>query len=137
MPTFTRPQKKQILAHVLDVLLQDTEDDGSPGPIGGVFTTKKITDILDIISYSDADFVGLKYQDAASVVQTLTRSESNRLKLLKGYINWRTYIGKSVNTKDDWMELTADQSNAFCITTTVWYDIYRHQYPHRTNTRYW
>jgi hypothetical protein len=105
MPTFTRPQKKQIIAHVLDVLLQDTEDDGSAGPIGGMILTERITDILDIISYSNDDFLGLTYTDSASVIQTLTRAESNRLKLLKGYINWRTFISKSVNTKDDWMAL--------------------------------
>jgi hypothetical protein len=118
MPTFTRPQKKQILTHVLDDLLKDTEDDGTPGPIGGVIATERITDILDIISYSDNDFVGLKYQDDKSVVQTLTKAESNRLKLLKGYINWRTYIGQSVITKDDWMALTEDQINDFRVTTT-------------------
>jgi hypothetical protein len=52
MPTFTRPQKKQIMIHVLDDLLKDTEDDGTPGPIGGIIATERITDILDIISYT-------------------------------------------------------------------------------------
>jgi hypothetical protein len=88
MPTFTRPQKKQIVANVLKNLLQDTKEDGTNGPIGSVLETEKISDILDIISYSDDDFLGLRYQDAEFVVQTLTKSESNWIKLLKGYINW-------------------------------------------------
>lgn len=61
MPIFTRPQKKQILAHVLTEM-QDNKDDGTPGPIGRVIVAEKITDILDIISYSDTDFLGLQYQ---------------------------------------------------------------------------
>jgi hypothetical protein len=118
MPTFTKAQKKQIVTHVLQDLLQDTNDDGTKGPIGNMFEAEKISDILDIISYSDDDFLGLKYQDAQSVVQELTKSESNRIKLLKGYINWRTYIGQSVNTKEDWIAITEEQINIFHVTTT-------------------
>jgi hypothetical protein len=93
-------------------------DDGTAGPIGHALEKEKIIDVLDIISYSDDDFYELLYQDSTSTVQTLSKAESNRIKLLKGYINWRTYIGQSVSTKDDWMAITADQLNEFCITTT-------------------
>jgi hypothetical protein len=83
-----------------------------------VLEPEKISDILDIISYSDDDFLGLRYQDTEFVVQTLTKSKSNRIKLLKGYINWRTYIGQSVNRKEDWMAITEDQLSDFRVTTT-------------------
>jgi hypothetical protein len=95
-------------------------DNGSTGPIGRALEKENIMDVLDIISYSDDDFSELLYQDSTSTVQSLSNNKvkSNRIKLLKGYINWRTYFGKSVSTKDDWMAITADQLNEFRITTT-------------------
>jgi hypothetical protein len=83
---------------------------------------EKIINLLDIISYSDDDFCKLLYQDSTLTVQTLSKAESNRIKLLKGYINWRTYIGQSVSTEDDWMAITDDQLIEFRITTT-WFGI--------------
>jgi hypothetical protein len=119
MPTTAKSQKKAILQHVLDDVLQDSMDDGFTGPIGRALEKEKIIDVLNIISYSDDDFSELLYQDLTSNVQTLlSKAESNRIKLLKGYINWRTYIGQSASTKDYWMAITADQLNEFRITTT-------------------
>jgi hypothetical protein len=118
MPTTTKSQKKAILQHVLDNVLQDTMDDGTAGVIGRALDKERIIDILDIISYSDDDFADLLYEDSASTVRTLSKAESNRIKLLKGYINWRTYIGQSVSTKDDWMAITGEQLSEFRITTT-------------------
>jgi hypothetical protein len=99
-------------------VLQDTIDGRTAGPIGRALEKEKMIDVLDIISYSDDDFCELLYRDSTSTVQTLSNAESNRIKLLKGYINWRTYIGQSVSTKDDWLAITADQLNEFRITTT-------------------
>jgi hypothetical protein len=118
MPTTTKSQKKAILQHVLDDVLQGSMDDGTAGPIGRALEKERIVDVLDIISYSDDNFSQLLYQDSTSTVQTLSKAESNRIKLLKGYINWRTYIGQPASTKDDWMAITEDQLNEFCITTT-------------------
>jgi hypothetical protein len=113
-----KSQKRAILQHVLDNVLQDTMDYGTAGPIGRTLEKETIINVLDIISYSDDDFCELLYQDSTSSVQTLSKAKSNWIKLLKGYINWRTYIGQSVSTKDDWMAITADQLNEFRITTT-------------------
>jgi hypothetical protein len=118
MPTTTKSQKKAILQHILDNVLQDTMDDGTTGVIGCALKKEKIIDVLNIISYSDDDFCDLLYEDSTSTVQTLSKAKSNRIKLLKGYINWRTYIGQSVSTKDDWMAISAEQLNKFRITTT-------------------
>jgi hypothetical protein len=94
-------------------------DGGTAGPIGRAIEKERIVDVLDIISYSDDDFSELLYQDSTSTVQTLSnKAESNRIKLLKGYISWRTYVGQPIKTKDDWLAITADQLNKFRITTT-------------------
>jgi hypothetical protein len=118
MQTTTKSQKKAILQHVLDDVLQDTMDDETAEVIGRALEKEKIIDVLDIISYSDDDFCDLLYEDSTSTEQTLSKAESNRIKLLKRYINWRTYIGQLVSTKDDWLNISAEQLNKFRIITT-------------------
>jgi hypothetical protein len=118
MPTFTKAQKKAILAHVLNEVIEDTEDGGTPGPIALALIAEGIQDVHDILNYSDDLFATLQYTPTDGAVTTLTRPQGNMLKMLKGFIGWKSHTGEAITMKDQWMALTFAELGQFRATTT-------------------
>ena len=75
MPTFTKAQKRAVINHVLSELLEDTEDDGTLGPIGKAIADDQVNDIFLLLSYPDDDFAKLGYNEGTNRVP-LTRSQA-------------------------------------------------------------
>lgn len=126
MPSFTRKQRKEALAHVLDEVLDDKEEDGSAGIIERVLANNKIfriDEVLDL-SNSDIDQLGittvLKKKDGTEVpsVELLPTHKKNKLRIIKGYVEYQSYIGEPILTRQDWMDITYEDINAFRTSPT-------------------
>jgi hypothetical protein len=63
MPPITKTQGKLALQHVLTNILEDKEDDGSPGLIERSLLKNGINSILDLNTISADDIDILQYKD--------------------------------------------------------------------------
>jgi hypothetical protein len=126
MPAITKTQGKLALQHVLTNILEDKEDNGSPGHIERSLLKKGISGILDLNTISGDDIDSLQYEfkesDDSIVLKTLHKSQIGLLKSLRAYIFHKDVKGEIIDSHDKWMQLELEEFQCF-RSSKEWFSI--------------
>jgi hypothetical protein len=99
MAPITKAQAKEILAYVLTKILEDDEDDGTPGPLQPAFIKAKVKGILGITSMSASVLDKLAWRNGLENVDIpLENGEIGLLKTFRAYIYYRDSINDAIDS---------------------------------------
>jgi hypothetical protein len=99
MAPITKAQAKEILADVLTKILEDDEDDGTPGPLELAFVKAKVKGILGIASMSASVLDKLAWRNVIHKVDVpLESGEIGLLKTFRAYIYYCDSIDDAIDS---------------------------------------
>jgi hypothetical protein len=123
MAPITKAQAKTILAYVLRDILEDDEEDGSPGPIQLSFIKAKVKGILGLTSMAASTLEALFYNDTNAKIDVPL--ESGKIGLLKTFhacIYYHDSINDPMDSNEKWMSITLEQFQRFRVSKE-WFSI--------------
>ena len=97
----TKAHKKQMLAHVLDVIFDEDAD----SDMRKVIEYNKFRSTHDIITMNDEDFASLLFQDDQNKMVDISKSDAGLLRMFKAFVAYRNITNNPIQD-NDWLNLT-------------------------------
>jgi hypothetical protein len=128
MVALTKSQGKEVLSFILtNILEDDDEDDGSPGPIQLALRKAKVKSILDLNSMSASTLETLSYDDHKTKDNiALEKGEVGILKTFRAFIFYRASIGEPFDSMQSWVDITLEDFQKFRVSKE-WFNISENQ----------
>ena len=115
MPAITKAQAKEALQHILDNIIEDTEDDGSLGPIGKTFQKAKINGILRLNGLTSDAIDALQYSDPDNPTSflDLEKGEQGLVKTFRAFVYFRDASEEPLDSHEKWMAISLEDFQEF------------------------